>query len=1093
MQSSALAAEVELLELRALLSGVAPQATSAPDLIRMVNAGSLQPQNTAGPTGYTPAQIKQAYGFNQITFNGVTGDGTGTTIAIVDAFDDPNITNDLHQFDLAYGLPDPPSFIKLNETGGTTNLPKANSGWITEIALDVEWTHAIAPGAKIVLVEAKSANDSDLMTAVNTARNYSGVDVVSMSWGGSEDSSETADDGTFTTPTGHSGVTFVASSGDDGAPDSYPAASPNVLSVGGTTLNLSAAGNILSETAWSGSGGGISTVEAQPAYQKGVVTQSSTFRTDPDVSYDADPNTGFGVYDSYNNGTKRPWGQWGGTSDAAPQWAALIAIADQGRILAGKGTLDGPTQTLPMLYSLSSSDFHDITSGSSTGSPSYSAGPGYDLVTGRGTPVANRVVSDLVGSSGTVVIPPAPPTPPTLTSIATLGIASTQTPFDISYATLLAASNAVDSNGQPIQFRINSIQSGTLSIIHNSVVSAVVADPTNGTLFGTGDTLIWTGPAGVTGSAIGAFSVTAFDGTTNSAAAVQVGINVSNLGAQFDLSGPWLVVNSSGATAGLGSIVQNGPGLTFVNANGGSSSGQYISANQITATNLNGAGPAVGTIDVSTADQGRIAWSDGSVWLRVSLGGQWAVASGATTNLASITQAGNLVTLINGTSTTSATIGYNSPLSQLQLQLSNNTSITLTDDSFTWNGQMWTKLDLPTNYTSSFGGSASVVQNGTTSLMFVNNQGQTSPGYWISPTQVVATAFGNEVGTVGSGAINWSTGEVWSENVVLNGTKVGASGAVSIAATPSLAVLSNQYSVTSYVNSANSSLTQYMIQNGSSTALFINDSGSMALGTLTNNGTQASIAAWGAVATISAGTISFSNGVSWTQTVLGSTSPLTITSYVNLGDTSRRYLVQNGTSTVAILNSSMVLGTVLNSTQFAIPTAGLTATLNPGQISFSNNSSWMQTTPVPNVVTASYYVCLANGNQGQVITNGTSVLFIKSDGSAAFATLVSGTTYNIAAWNLQVTFGSGQIAFGNGSFWTQINAPLPNVTLTDTNGAAFKVQFTTPTTFVALQGTLAGMTATWQNGAIVWSNGTIWNDFDFNALNALFEMSTGYP
>jgi hypothetical protein len=121
------------------------------------------------------------------------------------------------------------------------------------------------------------------------------------------------------------------------------------------------------------------------------------------------------------------------------------------------------------------------------------------------------------------------------------------------------------------------------------------------------------------------------------------------------------------------------------------------------------------------------------------------------------------------------------------------------------------------------------------------------------------------------------------------------------------------------------------------------------------------------------------------------------------------------------------------------------------------------------------------------------VLFIKSDGSAAFATLVSGTTYNIAAWNLQVTIGTGQITFGNGSFWTQISGPQPNVSLTDTNGAAFKVQFTTPTTFVALQGTLAGITGTWQNGAIVWSNGTIWNDFDFNALNALFEMSTGYP
>src|SRR5205085_4866439 len=135
---------------------------------------------------------------------------------------------------------------------------------------------------------------------------------------------------------------------------------PNVLSVGGTTLRLDSSGNILGESAWSGSGGGISSVEAQPAYQHGIVTQSTTRRTNPDVAYDADPNTGFPVYDSFNNGSAAPWSQFGGTSDAAPQWAGLIAIADQGRALAGKGALDGPTQTLPMLYQLASTDFHDI-------------------------------------------------------------------------------------------------------------------------------------------------------------------------------------------------------------------------------------------------------------------------------------------------------------------------------------------------------------------------------------------------------------------------------------------------------------------------------------------------------------------------------------------------------------------------------------------------------------------------------------------------------------------------------------------------------------------------------------------------------------
>jgi len=196
---------------------------------------------------------------------------------------------------------------------------------------------------------------------VRFAASQSGVVAVSMSWGGGEFSSETSYDGSFVTPTGHSGVTFVASSGDSGAPPGYPAISPNVLSVGGTTLNVDSQGNYISESGWSG--GGISSVESQPSYQKGVVIQSTTFRTNPDVAYDADPNTGFPVYDSYNNGTSAPWSQFGGTSDAAPQWAAIIALADQGRIAAGLGTLDGRSQALTLIYQLSTGDFHDVTSG----------------------------------------------------------------------------------------------------------------------------------------------------------------------------------------------------------------------------------------------------------------------------------------------------------------------------------------------------------------------------------------------------------------------------------------------------------------------------------------------------------------------------------------------------------------------------------------------------------------------------------------------------------------------------------------------------------------------------------------------------------
>jgi len=396
-------AEVQVLEARALLSS----ASAAP--LGLVPAGAggtaVTPHFTAAPTGYSPTQLRHAYGFDQISFNGTPGDGTGTTIAIVDAFDDPNIfnsdpnlPNDLHKFDVAFGLPDPPSFIKLNQFGSTSNLPAPNKGWITEIALDVEWAHAIAPGAKILLVEANSASGADLYQAVDTARNYPGVNLVSMSWGGRESIFESSLDSHFTTPVGHVGVTFVVASGDSGAPAEYPSASPNVVSVGGTTLNLDSNGNILSETTWKGSGGGISAHEKLPSYQAGLVPGKKPHRATPDVAYDADPNTGVGVYDSYNNGTVTPWGQWGGTSIGAPQWAALFAIADQGRTLALKGSLDGATQTLPALYSFSPNDFHDITTGRS-GPPRIAAGPGYDLATGLGTPIANLIVADLVSTT----------------------------------------------------------------------------------------------------------------------------------------------------------------------------------------------------------------------------------------------------------------------------------------------------------------------------------------------------------------------------------------------------------------------------------------------------------------------------------------------------------------------------------------------------------------------------------------------------------------------------------------------------------------------------------------------------------------------
>lgn len=349
------------------------------------------------PSVFTPAQIRQAYGVDQVTFNGgaVAGDGSGQTIAIVDAYDDPTIAADLAHFDAQFGLAAPPSFVKATPQG----QPAYNSGWAGEIALDVEWAHAIAPGANILLVEARSSSFADLLAAVDYARSQPGVSAVSMSWGASEFSSETSNDSHFITPAGHAGVTFLASSGDSGTPPEWPSVSTNVVSVGGTSLKLNADNSYAGETGWRSGGGGVSKYVTKPTYQTYVSTPSSTKRTSPDVAYDADPNTGVYVYDSSNGGA---WYQYGGTSASSPQWAALIAVADQGRVLARLSSLDGPTETLFALYTMGQAQttyFHDITSGSNGGGSR--AGVGYDTVTGLGSPKAVQVVSALVGWVGT--------------------------------------------------------------------------------------------------------------------------------------------------------------------------------------------------------------------------------------------------------------------------------------------------------------------------------------------------------------------------------------------------------------------------------------------------------------------------------------------------------------------------------------------------------------------------------------------------------------------------------------------------------------------------------------------------------------------
>lgn len=335
--------------------------TGTPPIHQFGNSGNA-------PAGLSPSQVKAAYN--------LPATGGHGTIAIVGAYNDTTIEHDLGVFSSQFNLPActvANSCLEIHALGSTYN-----AGWSMETSLDVEWAHAIAPAAKILLVEAKTASGSNLLPAVDYARSSSDVVAVSMSWGGAEFSDETTLDNHFTSSNNH--ITFFASSGDSGAGASWPAASPNVVAVGGTRLSLTSNGRVSSETAWSGSGGGRSAYEAEPTYQTSYgVSQAGGKRAIPDVSYNADPSTGFSVYRSTKTSTKNSWYVLGGTSAGAPQWAAIKAL--------------GVSVTNAKLYSDGSSNngrLRDITTGSN-GSCGYycTARSRYDYVTGLGSPLTS--------------------------------------------------------------------------------------------------------------------------------------------------------------------------------------------------------------------------------------------------------------------------------------------------------------------------------------------------------------------------------------------------------------------------------------------------------------------------------------------------------------------------------------------------------------------------------------------------------------------------------------------------------------------------------------------------------------------------------
>jgi kumamolisin len=329
----------------------------------------------AGLAYETPASLACVYGLVTVVSGcspnkvAAVPSGGSRMIAIVDAFDAPHAANDLAQFSLQFGLP--PAKFQVVYASGVQ--PRYDMGWELEESLDIEWAHAMAPQAQIVLVEAASSSFTDLMAAEDVAArmvNAAGGGEVSNSWGSSEFSGEAAYDSHFV----KQGVVFLASSGDSPG-TSWPSVSPNVVAAGGTTVRRNASGNFVAEAAWEYAGGGASWYVSRPAYQSQIASLVGPYRGVPDISFDANPLTGVWIYDSNAGG----WNIVGGTSVSSPAVAGILNLA---------GSFYTSTNAeLSMIYSKLgvATSFTDISAGYCGPYSGNAASAGWDACTGVGS------------------------------------------------------------------------------------------------------------------------------------------------------------------------------------------------------------------------------------------------------------------------------------------------------------------------------------------------------------------------------------------------------------------------------------------------------------------------------------------------------------------------------------------------------------------------------------------------------------------------------------------------------------------------------------------------------------------------------------
>lgn len=342
--------------------------------------------NQNGPIYYTPSQIISAYGLNLITTPSNKPRGYGIKIAVVGAYHYSNLQSDLNKYCSKFGLA-PITLNIVNQAGNVSNID-----WALEICLDVQMINTVAPGATVYVIEAKSDSLTDISNAINAASKL-GVNIISMSFGSNEYQSQRSSEYLYS----NSNITFIAASGDS-VTASYPSTSSNVVSVGGSTLNLNPNNTRLSETTWSSAGTGVSLYTPKPAYQN--LINNGKYRNVPDISLIANPDTGFTVYCSIQGG----YFIVGGTSAATPLMSGIVAVCNQLRKAISKPMLTS-ISTSPLclqnyiyksIYTnsnLYNSCMYDITSGTDG---TYTAKTGYDIATGIGSIKTNGFCPQLV-------------------------------------------------------------------------------------------------------------------------------------------------------------------------------------------------------------------------------------------------------------------------------------------------------------------------------------------------------------------------------------------------------------------------------------------------------------------------------------------------------------------------------------------------------------------------------------------------------------------------------------------------------------------------------------------------------------------------